>query len=103
VREVTTPRSQQRHDVRWHEQREPEPGDLRAAWDALWDVMPVGWTVARPQHNAVSDQWTVSAVLVTGTSRIGKMAKVVSAQGPTEPAVLVELARCLVEDGRVPR
>jgi hypothetical protein len=32
---------------------------LQAAWDALWDVMPAGWTVARPQHNAVSDQWTV--------------------------------------------
>lgn len=48
----------------------------------------------------------VSAVLVTGgTSRIGHMPKVVSAQGPTEPTALVELARCLVvcAGGGVPR
>jgi hypothetical protein len=53
----------------------------------------------------VNRQWYVSAVLVTGPSRIGKMPKVVTAQGPTEPAVLVELARCLVEysEGAVPR
>jgi hypothetical protein len=73
--------------------------------DALWGVMPADWTVARPQQIRVNGQWYVSAVLVNGTSRIGKMPKVVTAQGPTEPAVLVELARCLVVygEGHVPR
>ncbi len=102
---MTTPRWQELHDAWWTEQREPQPGDLEAAWDALWDVMPAGWTVARPQRDFVTAQWTVSAVLVSGTSRVGKMPKVVSAQAPSEPAVLVELARCLVVTaaGGVPR
>ncbi len=67
--------------------------------------MPTGSTVAKPQRDLVTGQWSVSAVLVSGTSRIGKMPKVVSAQAPTEPAVLVELARCLVvySQGGVPR
>jgi hypothetical protein len=53
----------------------------------------------------VNGQWYASAVLVNGTSRIGKMPKVVTAQGPTEPAVLVEIARWLVaySEGGVPR
>jgi hypothetical protein len=52
----------------------------------------------------VNDEWTVSAALVTGTSRLGEMPKVVTAQGPT-PALLVVLARCLVAHhwGRVPK
>jgi hypothetical protein len=68
---------QELHDAWWSEQREPRPGDLEADWDALWEVVPAGW----------------------------KMPKVVSAQGPSEPTVLVELARSLVvyEGGRVPR
>jgi hypothetical protein len=68
-------------------------------------VLPTGWTVAKPQRDMGSRQWTVSAVLVSGTSRIGHMPKVVSAQGPSEPTALVELARCLVvtSGGGVPK
>lgn len=90
------PRWQDLHDAWWDEQREPQPGDLELAWSGLFDVLPVGWTVARPQRDMVTRQWSVSAVKVSGTSRVGYMPKVVSAQAPTEPAVLVELARCLV-------
>jgi hypothetical protein len=102
---VSTARWQQFHDAWWDEQREPQLGDLEAAWSALWDVVAAGWTVARPPQILVNGQWYVSAVLVTGTSRIGKMPKVVTAQGPTERAVLVELARCLVAytEGGMPR
>jgi hypothetical protein len=102
---TNAPRWQELHDAWWSEQREPRPGDLEAAWDALWAVVPAGWTVARPRQDRLTGSWTVSAVLVSGTSRMGKMLKVVSAQGPSEPTVLVELARCLVvyERGGVPR
>ncbi len=94
------PAWQQLHDAWWDEQRhEPRPGDLDAAWDALLEVLPIGWTVAKPQHDMTSRQWNVSAVLVSGTSRIGHMPKVVSAQAPSEPTALVELARCLVVTG----
>lgn len=52
----------------------------------------------------MTHQWTTSAVFI-GTRWIGTMPKVVSAQGPTEPALLVELVRCLVaySEGAVPR
>ncbi|MBA2488426.1 MAG: hypothetical protein H0V36_03765 [Chloroflexi bacterium] len=94
------------HDDWWDERRQPQPGDLETAWDALWEAMPSGWTVGKPQQDLVSKQWTASIVLVTGgTSRIGHMPKVVSAQAPTEATMLVELARCLVaySEGRVPK
>lgn len=102
---MTEPAWRRLHEDWWIDQREPRPGDVELAWEVLWEVVPTGWTVARPQRDLVTRQWNVSAVLVSGTSRIGHMPKVVSAQGPTEPAVLVELARCLseVEQGRVPR
>ena len=62
------------HDDWWDERRQPQPGDLETAWDALWEAMPSGWTVGKPQQDLVSKQWTASIVLVTGgTSRIGHM------------------------------
>jgi hypothetical protein len=37
------------------------------------DVVPAGWTVARPQQILVNGQCYVSVVLVTGTPPIGKL------------------------------
>lgn len=93
------------HQAWWDEQREPEPWDLELAWAALWEVMPNGWTVAKSPYDVSARLWKLSAVLVTGTSRIGHMPQVVSAAGPTEPTAIVELARCLAVtlEGGVPR
>ncbi len=76
-----TPAWQELHDDWWDERREPQPGDLEAAWDALWEVVPAGWTVARPQQDLHSGQWNVSAVKVSGTA-----SESATSAGPTCPA-----------------
>jgi len=79
--------------------------DLEDAWAAIHDATPSGWFVAKPQRDMTSRQLNVSAILVSGRSRIGHMPKVKPAQAPSEPTALVELARCLVvtSAGGVPK
>lgn len=86
-------------------ERRTQPGDTEAAWDALFEVVPVGWQVAQPQFDMACRMWMVSAVDVRGAWRTGHMPLVVSATAPNQPSVLVELARCLVVAARgdVPR
>ena len=68
-----------------------QPGDLELAWDALYEILPAGWMTMKPTFERSNRQWNASAI--AGTRIHGPT--VVSAQGLTEPAVIVELARCL--------
>lgn len=67
-------------------------------------IPPNGWQIIRPVYDARARTWHCSPVRL---KRSGKVADhdVVAAAGPSEPAVIVELVRCLSEaqEGRVPR
>jgi hypothetical protein len=92
------------HDAWWLDQRQPQPCDLEAAWDAMWEIVtPDAWSLARPERHH-DKTWTLTAQWLRRLP--GKDAvNVVSAFGPTLPVAIVELARCVseVEQGRVPR
>lgn len=77
------PRWRQLHEQWYAEQRQRQPGDVEAAWDALFEVLLVSWTTSRPSFDSGSRQWYTSAIRSPKTSR-GPL--VVPAAGPTEPA-----------------
>lgn len=81
--------------------REPRPGDIAVAWEAIWEIMPAGWVSSRPSYDGSSRLWCASAVRPT---RVAVGPPVVVAYAPTGSLAIVEIARCITETvaGRLP-
>jgi hypothetical protein len=79
--------------------------DREAAWDELHAATPPGWYVGRPTYRVEQRQWALYAWRPESKLRVGKRTEQWTAVGPTEEAVVRELARCLREiaAGRVPK
>jgi hypothetical protein len=71
--------------------------DLEAAWDAVHDATPVGWTVQRPRHHAEAPgaPWHVVA---SNPRALAKDRRYVQASGATEAAALRHLAERLKKE-----
>ena len=66
----------------------PSHGDLPAAWEALFRVLPAGWAVARPAWRADDGIWFVHARHLTG---LRGPREVREAWGDSEAAALLAL------------
>lgn len=69
--------------------------DLEAAWDELRAVLPGGWRVGRPSEHSGERRWVLYAFDPRETPRVGKRTREIEASGPTELAVVREMARRL--------
>jgi hypothetical protein len=79
-------------------------GELEDAWDAVWDVLPAGWSVAQPVYHEDLNYWV--AYCRDPHHRPDKPTPpYVEAAAPTEPLALRDLARNVREvlKGRVPK
>lgn len=78
---------------------------LESAWAELHAATPSGWCIARPAHNERRNEWSMYAFDTAERHRVGHRSREWTAIAPTQPRVVREMARCLVEiaAGRVPR
>jgi hypothetical protein len=71
-----------------------EADDLTAAWQAVHDALPAGWTIHRPSHNVEVAERPWHALAVDLRQR-AKRREYVEATGWTETQALRDLARLL--------
>ncbi len=78
--------------------------ELEYAWNAVWDVLPAGWTVSWPVHHLESGAYWVAYCRDSRYRKDKPTPPFFEAMGPTEADALRELARCIRElvEGRVP-
>ena len=66
-------------------------GALEEAWNAARDVLPAGWTIARPEYFPERRSWAVSARGPQPSKR-GQAPEYVSGEGDDEAAAMRALA-----------
>jgi hypothetical protein len=79
--------------------------ELEEAWNAVWDVLPAGWTVSRPTY-PLGERRLPGRLLPRHALPGGQTDPPYwEAIGRTEADALRELAQCIREllDGRVPK
>jgi hypothetical protein len=79
--------------------------DLEAAWDAIFPVLPLNWTVGKPYYHEEEHRWGMYAYDTRERPKVGQRLRTRTAVAATELEVIREMARCLgeISAGRMPK
>ena len=84
----------------------PFMDDLETAWAEIHDATPPGWVIGLPAYEArLEVPWSMYAFDPSERPKVGRRTRGWTAIGPTEVAVVRDMARCLrgISEGRRPR